>query len=319
VNRPLLRLIAVLALSACASAQSHGPAPRGRESKSHAPIEKTASNQAKPDDVRGTPQSPVVVGLSPIPKSERETADEQTDRQQRAANDRWNRWLTGTIAAFTLGLIWVGWKQRETYEASLTANKVIERAYVKMSHNRPGLRIDPVSTASRLYDTAPRQDISVDVKVQNSGNTPATVSYHLLQLVFTNSPLPTTPDYDPTKGQVVRVHLVKDESFNIFMNVNVEATAVANVQSEGWKLYLLGYVDYIDKFKGRHRSGYARVYNPSIDANIATKPLREGSMIPIPDPKAHAQRNNLPFVTQPGYNYDRPRVRGEGDDWQDPQ
>jgi hypothetical protein len=29
-------------------------------------------------------------------------------------------------------------------------------------------------------------------------------------------------------------------------------------------------------------------------------------------------RNNLPFVTQLGYNYDRPRQQGEGTDWNEP-
>ena len=31
---------------------------------------------------------------------------------------------------------------------------------------------------------------------------------------------------------------------------------------------------------------------------------------------AHAKRNNLSYVLQRGYNYDRLREAGEGDDWQ---
>ena len=56
-----------------------------------------------------------------------------------------------------------------------------------------------------------------------------------------------------------------------------------------------GYVDYIDQFGQRHRGGYARVYDPRLD----TEP----------------SRNNLLFITQKGYNYDRLRKRGEGSDW----
>jgi GTP-binding protein EngB required for normal cell division len=36
------------------------------------------------------------------------------------------------------------------------------------------------------------------------------------------------------------------------------------------------------------------------------------------DEKAYRARNNLVFVDQPGYNYDRERKQGEGEDWQEP-
>jgi hypothetical protein len=45
-------------------------------------------------------------------------------------------------------------------------------------------------------------------------------------------------------------------------------------------LYLLGYVEYTDQFKHRHRGGYARRYEQS------------------------RLKNNLLFVTKRGYNYD---------------
>jgi hypothetical protein len=38
--------------------------------------------------------------------------------------------------------------------------------------------------------------------------------------------------------------------------------AVKDRQSD---LYLIGYVDYTDQFKKRHRAGYARIYRPAID------------------------------------------------------
>ena len=60
-------------------------------------------------------------------------------------------------------------------------------------------------------------------------------------------------------------------------------------------LYLIGYVDYIDQFGQRHRGGYARMYKP------LTVLLQN--------------QNNLFYVIQEGYNYDRLRKRGEGEDW----
>jgi hypothetical protein len=59
-------------------------------------------------------------------------------------------------------------------------------------------------------------------------------------------------------------------------------------------LYVVG---YIDVFGGHHRGGYARVYDPALETGPVGK------------------RNNLAFVTDRAYNYDRPRRKGEGDDW----
>ena len=41
------------------------------------------------------------------------------------------------------------------------------------------------------------------------------------------------------------------------------------------------------------------------------------SMVPrhVPNIEAFENRSNLPYVTQPGYNYNRKRKKGEGDDW----
>jgi hypothetical protein len=68
---------------------------------------------------------------------------------------------------------------------------------------------------------------------------------------------------------------------------------------------LIGFVDYIDQFGQRYRGGYARIYYPMIDIkNDRYKSEAE-----------YAARNNLGVVAQEGYNYDRPRSRGEGKDW----
>lgn len=221
-------------------------------------------------------------------------------------------WVTVLIAVFAFWQVVV-------YRQMRDHTIVIERAYVTMSHHRPGLIIDDwaAESASGMTqgDGVPRQNISVNVRVQNSGNTPATVTYRLLQLLFTDQPLTDVPAYDPAQGEVVRVHLVKGDDLNVFANWNIEETAFTSVRS-GLNLYLLGYVDYIDKFGRRHRAGYARVYNPSIDTSRQFVLNRSGDRVRNElDADAHTKRNNLPFVTQPGYNYDRERVKGEGNDW----
>ena len=64
------------------------------------------------------------------------------------------------------------------------------------------------------------------------------------------------------------------------------------------RIRLIGYVDYIDKFGVRHRGGYAREFDHV--RHVLSKPEK---------------RNNLVFLNKRGYNYDRPRKRGEGNDW----
>ena len=61
-------------------------------------------------------------------------------------------------------------------------------------------------------------------------------------------------------------------------------------KGEGDELWLYGFVDYTDEFGQSHRGGYARVYIPE----------KDDPSIPV------EKRNNLSFVSEPGWNYDRP-------------
>jgi hypothetical protein len=74
------------------------------------------------------------------------------------------------------------------------------------------------------------------------------------------------------------------------------------------------YVDYIDQFGKRHRSGYGRLYYHWAEIK-GPQPNDPG----VPSRQAVEQRymtrNNLVFMTQAGYNYDRERKEGEGNDW----
>ena len=73
------------------------------------------------------------------------------------------------------------------------------------------------------------------------------------------------------------------------------------------KLWLYGYVDYIDQFGQRHRAGWARLYEPDRDDRQY-----------YPSDDDFAKRSNLVFVAEEGYNYDRERMPREGNDWDKP-
>jgi len=184
---------------------------------------------------------------------------------------------------FTLGVLagqWRGiWRADHHFRVS-------ERAYVKMSHKPPGI----------AWDTPESGKFLVDVRVKNFGRTPAEVTdVFLRQQVVTSATASDVPIYENPGERIPTIgFLVTKDDF--VYSEPMEITLLQRAQVEAAALHLLliyGYVDYIDKFGRRHRGGYARMY----DAN------------------ARGNQNNLQIFPHRGYNYDRPRVRGEGNDW----
>jgi hypothetical protein len=161
----------------------------------------------------------------------------------------------------------------------LNHNRQVERAYVKMSPN-----------GAISFGPAPGQ-ISISLEIKNHGSTPARVT----DLVFTadtfpnGQALPAIPPYRRSAAVVTRAFLVSGNFFYHVANLQFPNPAHVTAASKGVRqLLIFGYVDYIDQFEQRHRGGFARRYN---------------------------QLTNIEFVTEPAYNYDRVRLRGEGNDW----
>lgn len=163
---------------------------------------------------------------------------------------------------------------------AVAAMRRSERAYVTMSHKRPGLDLN----AELGY-------AGFTIEIKNHGRTPATVKDVLLQLDWFGvaNPAPDQPAYrtdSPRKEVgfflVAQAHFFHAESLPLPSDGN------------GDELWLYGYVDYSDEFGQEYRSGYARVYNDA----------RAGR---------HDEKNNLVFVDKSGWNYDRLRFPDEGD------
>jgi hypothetical protein len=193
----------------------------------------------------------------------------------------WLSWLIETISnnganwaivLLTIVLAGIGIAQ---WRATDTANRhtlVTERAYVDISHAPPGLEMNP-------------GDIRFSVQVKNHGRTPARVTRPVmfLQLAEADS-MPEQPEYGTPASGPISAFLMPDETFNQWeLRPPFPPDIVAMINNGQRHLWLIGYVDYIDKFDQRHRSGYARKYiHP-----------------PLP-----GSTNNLVFTTQPGYNFD---------------
>jgi hypothetical protein len=192
--------------------------------------------------------------------------------------------VTALLVRYTKKL----WRStKDLVERTEGSTRIIERAYVKISHRTPpGLLVD-------LRD----HTIFVRFEVKNFGKTPAEVTDIFVgpKILLKDESLPYPPTYGSGKAQ--RFVLAPGEPFKYTNSEAFKMDIEPEVRSGAKKLYVLGYVDYIDKFGEHHRAGYARLYSPELDD------LNDSF------------RDNLIFVTEKGYNYDRPRKKGEGNDW----
>jgi hypothetical protein len=119
----------------------------------------------------------------------------------------------------------------------------------------------------------------VVVRITNSGNTPAEIIAHDLQLI-TSGFLIGNPTWPPIPTAPVVSTLMPRDEMRIWLNFN----PIDDVVKNDFDLYVVGWVVYRDKFGGLHRNHYARAYKRELSPNMAD--------------------NNLVFVTQPGYNFE---------------
>jgi hypothetical protein len=71
------------------------------------------------------------------------------------------------------------------------------------------------------------------------------------------------------------------------------------------------------RFDTRHRAGYARMFNYWAEVK-SIQPDDPTVLSELEIEERYKRRNNLVFMSQSGYNYDREREEGEGDDWGKP-
>lgn len=200
---------------------------------------------------------------------------------------------TDPIVWLTIALAFLASVQLRVYFAEVEDTRSIERAYIGVRATPPGLDSNAV----------------VSFRITNAGNTPATVTHVYLnaRLATDMESVPEVPDYSAhrrteAKDGQQRSFLVKDDFFHVALQG--QQRHLLEAQKAPLVLYVYGFVDYIDKFKTRHRCGFGRYYAPQRDA-------REGYSSDV----KFAERSNLPHLPKPRYHYDRIRKAGEGLDW----
>jgi hypothetical protein len=229
------------------------------------------------------------------------------NENQKPSLERWGLYNNVTMTVLTLvmavftGLLW-GISKRQT-----AMIHTIERAYVTMSHHAPGADFGYGFTLTSTEKPAPHREVTIRASVRNYGNTPATVTDVSLRH-YVGADLPDVPEY--LAGPLECAFLVKDNSFTVTREFSILEDRMTAMAKGEVQLWFYGYVDYIDQFGQRHRAGYARVYDRSLDDRGLYRP--DAAHL---DDAAYRGRNNLPFAMKPGYNYDRQRKKGEGKDW----
>ena len=184
-------------------------------------------------------------------------------------------YFTRELARTTRNLYLATRDAAKAAKVSAKNTHIVDRAFVKLSHTK-GVYPD----ATGMFH--------VRMQARNTGRTPANITNMMVKpvLLLNSEKLPAKPDYRRSQTEQRRAFLVAGMSAYFGEVFSVSEEALAEIQNGTRQLYLMGYVDYVDVFGNSHRGGYARLYDPTI-----------------------SKGNNLTFVTEPGYNYDRPYRR----------
>jgi hypothetical protein len=259
------------------------------------PVSKTATHGGEVP--RGTESDPLFVKRIVAPVSQEDAARDAYEHQEKQMLDRRLTVATELLAGFTFllfvftGLMWratymLASDTRKAADSTVTLTTGIERAYVKMSHSPDGI----VWRDMEFTNT-----FALEMRIENFGNTPATVTDVLLKpLICAPNEWPTSPNYTRERSiGSFRAFLVSGEHivYNNPEMLTMSAEDKLSLLTGRKHLFIFGYVDYVDAFGVRHRGGYARRYNPT------------------------ATGTNLAFVTDAGFNYDRRRNESDGNDW----
>ena len=123
-----------------------------------------------------------------------------------------------------------------TPAASIEHTRTVERAYVKLSHVPPGLKSEPTGL------------FFVRMRAKNTGRTPASVTDMRVKpvLILKAKSLPAEPNYKRKGGDTHKAFLVANGSAYFGDNFSITPSELEQVKDGTLKLYLIGYVDYMD-------------------------------------------------------------------------
>jgi hypothetical protein len=180
----ILLILTALLFAGSGVVQSQEPPPGHGITRQPVQQNPAPSQNPATEDQRGTEKIPLVIKSIPTEQTPQQAEENRKEREAKAANEWGLTFYTGLLAIFTFCLIFVGsvqiglfvWQLRlmkkaavdagKSADAALKTAKSIEtanRAFVKMSHEPPGLDLNEMGGAS------------VQMRVKNFGKTPAII------------------------------------------------------------------------------------------------------------------------------------------------
>jgi len=253
------------------SAQSQPPAPRPAVS-TKPPQQQSATTSKAPDNRSGPLSTPGTSAPAQQP-------EQLVAKQNQRPASYWRDWLTNAganwaIVVLTIALFGVGIAQWRATTTANTHNAVIERAYLDLSH------------VGALQLGATYASLSLTIK--NNGRTPSDILGGQIRLAVNDLP-PGTFGWVPlSAGPRLPAAFINPNDTLHFGPVQLPLGSTPMTANA--TVLVIGHIDYMDRFGGFHRSGYAR-------------------QLITPTP---ANGNNLVFsVATAGLNYDRALTKKE--------
>ena len=296
-------LAALVVASAVAASQP--PAPSSAVSGTQKQ-EQAAQYEPKADAGHRSAAPSVVVNVGTAQAGAVQTSGKSGDEEEHTSNERIIAGATVALAVITAGLAWFTgllWgSTKELVKDSGDTARTGLRAYVKASPVPPGIEFGELIANPNLVG------ITCKIEIKNYGQTPANVTGVIVKTIVLpkGQELPDVPDYSAPDPDFSGHFLAKDEPFyKTHGEYGSIAKNLSEIQSGELSLFIYGYIDYIDAFDRRHRTGFARVYAHEFDDITHYKS----------DADFAARSNILLVKKQREYVYDRLRKKGEGDDW----
>jgi hypothetical protein len=138
-------------------------------------------------------------------------------------------------------------------KTSADAAMLAERAYVSISHQLPGVEISSYAqTKAGQEHFGGMHDAEVGYRIKNSGNTPARITDIVLTHHVAESARPAPPaPIGPGSGE--SIYLEKGDGAADALRFQLSDDEVKALKRDDLRLWILGYVDYIDAFDTRRR------------------------------------------------------------------
>jgi len=216
-------------------------------------------------------------------------------------------YLSVSIAAFTLGLLIVGLLQWLTYRATLATTRETERAYVVLSHQTRlwGDEVNP--TLKRALDirgdthSGRQHKVWFTVEVQNHGRTPAEVIGGGMWIRTSPEAYPpVTPTLEPPARYAVNIapaFIVPNSGWAFTASIQCPLEVMTRIMEGTERLWLMGQVDYRDRFNNEHRAGYGRWYDSNskqLVAHVTTRGMNYDKPLTAADKQQREQAESYP-------------------------